>query len=114
MLGCGALFWMECFVDALEHAKTPFRFTEKFGLITTPDITARRDMKKQKLHNNEPSYARYHLSRWFGESLGEHRVGKDTIQHNGETLYYYDCHADGTTVWYDRGIKNLYYQTQEE
>jgi len=67
-------------------------------------------MRKQKLYNNEPSYARYHLSRFFGEKIGNNVVGKDTIQYNDQTLYYYDCYADGITVWYDNGIKNLYYK----
>ena len=67
-------------------------------------------MRKQKLYNNEPSYARYHLSRWFGEQIGNNVVGKDTMQHNGETLYYYDCEANGTTIWYDKGIQHLYHK----
>lgn len=66
-------------------------------------------MKKQKLYNNEPSYVRYHLSRWFGEQIGDNIVGKDTIQHDGKTLYYYDTNGN-YRIWYDKGVQHLYHE----
>ena len=70
-------------------------------------------MKKQRLYNHEPSYVRYHLSRWYGEKIGNNIVGKDTIQYDNQTLYYYDCRANGTTIWYDKSVTHLYHKSEE-
>lgn len=66
-------------------------------------------MRKQKLNNSEVIAARYHLSKWYGEILVDKVVGKDTIYYDNRTLFYYDSYTNGTTVWYDRKVENLYY-----
>lgn len=65
-------------------------------------------MKQKKLNNNDIISARYHLSKHYGDTIGTMVVGKDTIGYNGKTLYYYDCYSDGSTVWYDKKVENLY------